>query len=554
MLTLKPTGGDSSWRRDVFFLTIIFAVLFFTLLGVRPLFVPDEGRYAEIAREMVSLNDYITPHLNHIKYFEKPALFYWLGAIAIKLGGTHLAAIRSVNALLALFGCLITYFTTRRLYDRETGFLAALVLGTSTLYFVMTHMVSLDLPVTVFLMGTLYAFLLATENSTKSRLWMWTAAASAALAVLTKGLIGIVFPCLIVASWLTLTGKWRLIKTLSIPSSIILFLLIAAPWHILVGLRNPEFFSFYFIEQHILRYTNMEVGHYQPVWFFIPTLIIGFMPWIVFLPQSIKQVLTTPKQNRQSSANLFFLLWSIIVFAFFSFSKSKLIPYILPVIPPLAILTAHYLVTTCRKQHYLGIQIGCALLAVIGVAATCVFYAFTANAELPDPTFARVYLLLAGTVLALGALISLYYAVKREATVLKSLVLTASFFLLAILVSMPSIDARTIKPLAAIIQTMVQPDDEIVAFHQYYQDLPFYLQKRVTIISWQNELTYGLEHQDAHEWMINDQTFWKRWHSQHRLFVIMSLDEYDQLLQQHPKEKVILLGKTLKNALISNSN
>src|SRR5579862_5436728 len=117
----QPTTTATSWWFDLAFLTFFIGVLFFFLLGERPLFVPDEGRYAEIAREMAASGDYVTPYLNHIKYFEKPILFYWLGVGAIKLGGLHIWSIRSINALLGLLGCLLTYFTARKLYDRRTG-------------------------------------------------------------------------------------------------------------------------------------------------------------------------------------------------------------------------------------------------------------------------------------------------------------------------------------------------------------------------------------------------------------------------------------------------
>src|SRR5262249_22217637 len=152
----------------------------FILLGTRPLFIPDEGRYAEIAREMATSGDYITPYLNGIKYFEKPPLFYWLGAAAIKIGGLNLWFIRSINAFLGLLGCLFTYITARKIYDRLTGLLAALILGTSLLYFVMVHMVSMDLTVTIFLTISLYFYLLGSLAFERIRLFYFLGAAVAA--------------------------------------------------------------------------------------------------------------------------------------------------------------------------------------------------------------------------------------------------------------------------------------------------------------------------------------------------------------------------------------
>jgi len=311
---------STSWWIDILFLLLVLGGLFFILLGVRPLFVPDEGRYAEIGREMIASGDYITPYLNSIKYFEKPILFYWLEAAAIKIAGLNLWSLRSINALLGLLGCLMTYITARQLYNRKTGLLAAFILGTSMLYFVMAHMISLDLTVTVFIAMSLYAFLLGTQRPLgwSRQFYFWGASAAAALAVLTKGLIGIVFPSMIIFVWIAIVGDWRILKRMYLPSCILVFLAIALPWHILVGQRNPEFYYFYFIQQHFLRYATTEIGHYQPIWYFIPYLIIGFFPWVVFLPQAIaKQFSWSWQQRHEHTSELFLLLWVLLIFAFF---------------------------------------------------------------------------------------------------------------------------------------------------------------------------------------------------------------------------------------------
>jgi len=544
-----------SWWIDSLFLLLVLGLLFFLLLGARPLFTPDEGRYAEIAREMVARGDYVTPYLNSIKYFEKPILFYWLESAAIKIAGLNLWSLRGVNALLGLAGCLLTYFTARRLYGRSTGLLAAMILGTSTLYFVMTRMISLDLTVTLFLTLTLYAFLLGSlaPYGKARRLYLYAASVAAALAVLTKGLIGLVFPLMIIGTFMAMTGEWRSLKRFYLPSCLALFLLIALPWHGLVGWRNPEFFYFYFIEQHFLRYTNMNIGHYQPAWFFLPNLVLGFFPWVVFLPQALGQMGNKViKQPRTYKTELFFLLWIVLIFAFFSFSKSKLIPYILPLFPPLAILVARYLQGAMQHAYRWGTRIGYACLVFLTLAIAGAFYLFLRDTPLPYPHTAAYLLYSAVALLGTGALAGGIMVYRQAGKAIMITTASAWLFLLLLMAAFPAIDTRTILPLAQLLQPQLTPTDEVITFNQYYQDLPFYLKRRITILNWKNELTYGMRHQDTQEWMINNTVFWQRWHSPQRVFVILSEDSYQRLLQRYPQEKFHLLGKTLTNALISN--
>jgi 4-amino-4-deoxy-L-arabinose transferase-like glycosyltransferase len=514
---------------DILLLVCVLGSLMFLFLGERALFTPDEGRYAEIAREMSVSGDYITPYLNQIKYFEKPALFYWLGAGAIKLWGLNLWSLRSVNAFLGLLGCLIVYLTGRALYDRATGFLAALILGTSMLYFVMAHMISLDLPVTVFLTATLCAFIVGSQSPAgwRRRGYFVGASIAAALAVLSKGLIGIIFPIMIIGVWICspytffVYGRGFVGRKAPYTKNVygllclgVIFLLIAAPWHILVGLRNPEFFYFYFIEQHFLRYTTLDIGHYQPAWFFIPILMIGFFPWIVFLPQALLR-------SWKNKTDSFFLLWVVLVFLFFSFSKSKLIPYILPIFPPLAILTARYLVQVqAQTKHTL--------------------LSLTSRAKARDPVTT-----LDPAVKPRDVSSNCLFGIYLMAGV-------AWLFLISLLTAFPAYDTRTILPLATTLKQHLRPQDDIVTFNQYYQDLPFYLERRVSILNWKNELSFGMAHQETNDWMINDATFWQRWHSKRHVFVVLARSEYENLLKKHPNERFYVLNATITNLLISN--
>lgn len=534
--------------RDIILLLSFLSCFYFALLGVRPLFTPDEGRYAEIAREMVVNHDYVTPYLNHIKYFEKPIFFYWLETLAISLFGLSLWSVRSVNVLLSLLGCLATYYTATKLYNRLTGLFAAFILGTSTLYFVMTNMVSLDLPVTVFIAISLYAFLLGVKQPNKQLRFFSIAAVSAALAVLAKGLMGIVLPGLIISIWTVLFSQWRQIKWRYIGFAFLVFLLVAVPWHIIVNLRNPEFFNFYFIQQQVLRYTTKGIGHYQPVWFFIPYLIVGFFPWILFLPASIAKI---KRFTADFSTSSFFAVWFVVIFSFFSFSKSKLIPYILPVFPALALLTANYLQQSFMVRNTAHLKRPYAFLILLSILLAVGFYFFLKNTPVPHLKQAQFYFFIGSAILISGSILCYKTVTNHPYSAFFYTVIAQSLFLLCLLAAQPYIDNRSILPLANTLKTVMQPQDEVIAFNQYYQDLPFYLEKRITILNWRNELTFGMQHQ-SQDWMIDDAVFVTKWTSSQRVFAIMGKDNFSYFKNQFANLPYFLIDQTLNNVLISN--
>lgn len=548
-MTKQLRRTNTNWITDLTFLTIGIGVLFLLMAGSRPLFTPDEGRYAEIGREMITRHDFLTPYLNGLKYFEKPPLFYWLESIAISLGGLNLWSLRSINVILGLSGCLLTYAVARKLYSRTTGLLAALILATSTLYFVMAHMVSLDLPVTVFFTTAMYLFLLGIQNNKVNSYYILGCASFAALAVLTKGLIGLLFPGLVIGLWIISSSKWRLISQLPIISAIILFLAIAAPWHILISLKHPEFFNFYFIQQHFYRYATTSIGHIQPVWFFIPNLIAGFFPWIAFLPQTFWY---NWQVTSNKSINRFLMIWACSIFIFFSYSKSKLIPYILPIFPALAILTANYIQSCLNKMPGKGIRWGSIIVFLLSIIIAYTFINFALTATLLQPTSAKLWLCLSAYLLVIGMSAAGIYAYKSTQTSISITIISAALFLLTAYAAIPGIDTRTIRPLANIIKPVLKTEDTVVTYNQYYQDLPFYLQRHVNVLNWRNELTFGMNHQADHDWLIDDDEFWKMWNGQGRVFVLMSQKEFSTFKHLNQVHSFILWGETPTNIMISN--
>jgi 4-amino-4-deoxy-L-arabinose transferase-like glycosyltransferase len=228
--------------------------------------------------------DWVTPRLNAIKYFEKPPLHYWASAAAFSAFGAHEWTARLWSAVTGLLGVLFALFLGRRLFGPIAGEYAAAVLASSLMYVYVAHTNTLDMGLTLFLFVALGAFILAQRDGTTARdnrLWMHVVWAAMALAVLTKGLIGIVLPGISMVLYTLLERDWRLWTRLHIASGSLLFFAIVTPWFVLVSIRNPEFPWFFFVHEHFLRFTTKIHNRDEPWWYFIPLLLAGTLPWVV---------------------------------------------------------------------------------------------------------------------------------------------------------------------------------------------------------------------------------------------------------------------------------
>lgn len=237
-------------------LTLIIALFFSVTLGLRPYGTPSEARYIEIARQMVTSGDWLTPRLNGVKYFEKPPLFYWLEAAQFELFGMEEFSGRFWIMIMMTALCMLAYAAASNLYGRRAGIISAVTLATSVLGFALSRIVLLDVPLSLFLCSTLFAFIFAVRSEQKKQrdgllLLMYVLAA---LAAMTKGLIGIVLPGLIIGNWIMLTGRWSLLRQVRLLPGLLIFLVITVPWHVMVNKITPEFFHFYFIHEHFERY------------------------------------------------------------------------------------------------------------------------------------------------------------------------------------------------------------------------------------------------------------------------------------------------------------
>ena len=290
---IREKIGWPNGFRGLFFFALLLVCFFSYEMGNRPFASPDEGRYVEIPREMIVSGDYITPKLNGLNYFEKPPLLYWMQAAVAKVCGINEYSMRVIIVIFAILGCLSVFIVGRKRFSNTVGLLSASILASNLLYYAHSHLIILDLVMSVLMCGVLWCFYLAfvqkkTDVGRSAIIFMYVLAA---FACLTKGLIGIVLPGFVAVLWIAFTNNWKRIPEMISVPGIILFFVIAAPWHILMAMRHDDFLYKYFIVEHFQRYTTTIHERYQPVWFFIPIVIAGLFPWTGFSFVAIKNAI-----------------------------------------------------------------------------------------------------------------------------------------------------------------------------------------------------------------------------------------------------------------------
>jgi len=517
-------------RRLQIVLLIVFGLIWFSNLEYRKLVNPDEGRYAEIPREMVASGDWTTPRLNDIKYFEKPALQYWATAAAYTLFGEHQWTARLWSALTGLLGVLMVYFTGRRLFSATAGWNAALVLGSSLLYVLIGHVNTLDMGVSFLLSAAVCAFCLAQSEPAdirKRRRWMLAAWAALALAVLSKGLIGLVLPGAALVIYILVERDWRLADRLHLVSGLSLFFLITVPWFVAVSLANPEFARFFFIHEHFERFLTKAHGRYQPPYYFIPVLLAGMLPWTITLVDALARAWKRqPERNFQ--VQRFLLLWAAVVLVFFSASSSKLVSYILPMFPALALLIGARLPQLSARA--LAWQTLPAALAGIAVLAFMPGIERYASREVPAELFRdyAVWLIAAAALQIAGTAVCGWLAWRdRAAAALAVLAATGLVFAQLVLSGHESLStANSAYHIAQKIKPELKPGMPFYSVNTYDQSLQFYLRRSTTMVVYKDELGFGIE-QEPGKFIPDFASFEKTWNAEPEALALMSRDAYE---------------------------
>ena len=513
-----PPDGQGHWARDLAFLAALFGALLFLRLGHGAFSNPDEGRYAEVPREMLAAGDFVTPRLDGVAYFEKPPLVYWAVAGFQAAFGPGEASSRAVPVLFALAGILMVYAAARALSGRRAGLLSAVVLGSTAFFFGLARILILDMAVAVLMTATLLCFIVAVGRPPGAgrRLLFMGLYAGAALAVLTKGLIGLLVPGAVMFLWLAAIGQWRRLRPLHLPTGVLLFLLIAAPWHLLAAQRNPTWAHFYFIHEHVERYFSRVHGRYKPFWFFLPIVAGGLFPWTGFLWGALRHGLGGGWAARDRNRNAWFMaLWAGFILLFFSSSQSKLAPYILPVFPPLAVLIGTWLAgllgsdgtpqpgePAFRRIRSGALRLGAlraglafhAGFSLVLATALVVLVAVPRVAAVAhlDGAQARVLLPWAAAiaaVLATGAVATLVLARRRgPRAAVAGVAVSGIAFLAALACAQATIQPQGTRALALRYRALAAPGEAVFHYHGFFHDFTYYSGAFVGLVATQDEL------------------------------------------------------------------
>ena len=572
----------------LFLIVLVWATVYIGSIFQPPLLDDADTVHAEAAREMAFVDhDWVTLHINGgFRYLEKAPLMYWATAVSFKVFGLHDWSARLPIALGVLALLLVTYRLGGRVYSEEGGFYSALALATGFGPFIFTRIMIPDMAVALWLALGFDLFLTTldrAESGQKISPWLcWGIAATMALNVLTKGLIGLVFPVGTIFIFLLLTGNLRHFLKLRLFSSFLIFLAIAVPWHLLAGLRNPAqgeargFFWFYFVNEQFLRFLKKRYpADYDtvPLWLFWGLNLIWLMPWTAFLVQAVRRVPSRVGRMRELSreqrGTLLFAIWMLLVLVFFSFS-SRQEYYVIAGIPGLALLLGGWLARETTSPIESGERrsgrIASLALAVIGVAACAFAVLLAVQARTPPANYDiadllkknpqdyelsfghfldltpramgafRAPLLITGIALAAGTVLSLLLRLRGRAFV-ANLTLAAMMMVVlheahtGLVIFSPVLSSRV---LADAIAGGWHPGDVIEDNGDYEaaSSVNYYTDKQMRILNGRrNNIWYGSTFPDAPPIFDDDQSFAKMWQSPQRIFLLTDEDSIPVYVQ-----------------------
>ncbi len=480
---------------------IFAAMLYLPGLGRPALWEPDEGRYGEIAREMVISGDYVTPRDDFELYFEKPPLVYWAEAGAIQIFGVNEFAVRLPAALFSIGQVVVTAALAEAMLGAQAGLFAAIVLALSPLFFGFARFATLDPALAFFLAAALGAFYAAARDDSfsrpQARRWMLISAAMLGLGTLAKGPIALLLGGAIALAWMAIERRIREIAQMPLVWCIVIYAAIVVPWFVLAEARNPGFMRFFIFHEHLERYVASSEHGWGP-WFFIPIVIGGTWPWIFFVPLGWSAMPSDdglPESSKATSgrraAARLLAIWFVVIFGFFSIPRSKLGSYMLPALPPLAIV-AGYGLARMPALNALSRRRLLAVVAIANLAVAAAVFVFFEIVLAPINPQLGVDGILIGDALAGGA-IAMYWFGREASRVPYAIGAIALAMLatvpLAARVREDASSLSTYRNLARTVEPYLAGDCTLASYRHYVQSLPFYTRRRETRVEYRGELS-----------------------------------------------------------------
>lgn len=546
---------EDAGRKRIIYLSILILfsyVFIFFNLGSYSLKEPDEGRYAEIPREMVEQGDYLVPHLNYVRYFEKPPLLYWATVASYRALGVSEWSFRFPNALAALFCILLTYLFASRRFGDETGLISSILLMTSFGFFAMSRIVTTDMVFTFLLSAALFCFYEFYLDGRRRFLNVFFVAL--ALAVLAKGPVAIILMVGTILIFLLAERRLSFLKQMASAGGLLIFTAIAAPWFILMCLKEQEFFQFFFVDQHIMRFLTTKHRRSGPLYYFIPVLFAGLFPWSIFIPRAIVRFW------RAKEMRLFFI-WSVVVFIFFSVSGSKLPPYILPIFPALCIVLGYLFGKEWDLKGGFGwekamcsVVFGC--LALAGFAYGSTGLSDTYLNFMPDLAALRKDIRdLSLGISAVSFVLLIVFASGLVRKFRLCFIALAAFSLsvvVGLMLHAPVIDRlNTTKALAQKIDGIKGENKIVFNLNSFDETLPFYLRQRTYLVGHTGELEMGAKYPEARDYFVKHDQFIRVFRSDEPVFVVFK-EKRLAYMQQVGAEDLTLLGCQDKRCLAAN--
>jgi 4-amino-4-deoxy-L-arabinose transferase-like glycosyltransferase len=531
-------------------LGVLLVCVWFLTLDARHLLRSDEGRYAQIALEMLSSGDWVTIRYHGLKYFEKPPFHLWATALSFWAFGVGEWQARLWVALSGAVAMALTAVAAQRWYGRRVGLLAALALLAAPTWNIGAHFNSLDMSVSAALTAVLMAVLMAQHPQTtpgSRRRWMWAAWAAMGVAVLTKGLIGIVLPGLVLVVYTLLARDWALWRRLHIGTGTVVFLVITVPWFWVMQVRNPEFAHFFFIHEHFARYTSTVHSRSAPWWYFVPQLAAGFAPWLGLLARMAVAV-REGARGEGFKPTVLLAAWAGAIFVFFSASGSKLPGYILPVFPALAVLAAIALDgmdSAAWRRQWRGLLV----LALLGVAAS-LLVGRVGSGE-PGLLDYGKWLTAACLLIAAGLLLAAW--LNQRGRLLPSMVTAAVAFFVGTTVGLlghETLGRRSSgADLVPQIQAVLTPQMPIYGVRLLDHTLPFYLRRTLIMVEEPDELEFGTE-QQPHKWLPTMAAFRQAWTAGPPALALMAPATYATLSGENLP--MHLIAKDARRVVVAN--